>query len=439
MLAPIITAAIFSTEPLPMSSGYGDLAFLNSVLNSVKGEGALKATCNDIWFGKQSGILGGGGACKKAQKEIREAKAIFPSLLKYVDDYSDFKAPDHLTLENYPSVINATRRAIGFSRLCNAPDQKAIRAAKTMDYWGTSRLEGWYLRDLAELKADQSYRIIEACAKDSWADKQAKYLNGHAGNLQADALSLDYSILNSTNYQVRIIGLQVERREKLQALAISKVVPNSPAFQAGLQSGDLILSINKQTTKDFYPQDFVAAVSSIPDGQSVSLEIMRDGATAQYQLIPSLVSMQRDEEVCIKPVESLLSEKGSEQLTLQRNISLFQRDLASFLSEDGIYASVVAEGSGDRGALDRLVSFAQQKYKICQSKLDELASFRKSKAEAEKRLELEQARQEREQQRLQRLERQRIEAINQQRRIENERKRQREAEYRRAIESVELN
>ena len=439
MLAPIVAATIVSAEPMSAISAYGHLAFLNNLLNSVKGEGALKATCNDIWFGKQSGILGGAGACRKAQKEIREAKEIYPGLLKYVDNYSDFEAPDQLTLENYPSVINATRRAIQFTRLCNAPASKAIRAAKTMDYWGTSRLEGWYLRDLAEMKADQSYRIIEACAKESWAHNQAKYFRSHAGNLQAEAVSLQYSILNSTNYQVRIIGLQVDRREKLQALAISKVVPNSSAFQAGLQSGDLILSINDQTTKDFSPQDFVTAVSSTPDGQSVSLEVMRDGKTAQYRLMPSLVSMPRDEEVCIKPVGSLLTEQAYKQLNLQRNISLFQRDLASFLSEDGIYESVVSEGAGDRRSMARLVLFAQQKYKTCQSKLDEVAAFRKSKAEAERRLELERARQEREEKRLQRLERQRIEAINQQRRKEDERNRQREAENRRAVEGVELN
>ena len=439
MLVPVIAAAFVSVDSISMPSANGDLAFLNNLLNSVKGEGALKATCNDIWFGKQSGMLGGGGACKKAKKEIREAKAIYPGLLKYVDEYSDFKAPDQLTLDNYPSVINATRRAIQFIRLCKAPDQKAIRAAKTMDYWGTSRLEGWYLRDLAEMKADQNQRIIEACAKGSWADKQAKYLDNQASNLKAAAISLNYSILNSANYKVRLIGLQVERREKIQALAVRNVVLNSPALKAGLQNGDLILSINDQTTKDFSPQDFVNSVSRTPDGQSIKLDIMRSGETAQYNLIPALVTMPRDEEVCIKPVESLVSEEDYKQLNLQRNISVFQGDLASFLSEDDIYASVLSDGAGDQGAVSRLVSFTEQKQKLCQSKLDELVAFRKAKADVERRLELERVRQEREQQRLQRLERQRIEAINRQRRIEDERNRQREAENRRAVEGVELN
>ena len=439
MFASIIAAAFLSVDSISMQSTYGDIAFLNNLLNSVKGEGALKATCNDIWFGKQSGILGGGGACKKAQQEIREAKAIYPGLLEYVGEYSNFKVPDQLTLDNYPSVINATRRAVEFMSLCKAPDQKAIRAAKTMDYWGTPRFEGWYLRELAEMKADQNQKIIEACAKGSWADQQAKYLDSQASNLRAEATSLNYSVLNSSNYKVRLIGIQVERREKLQALAVSKVVLNSPALKAGLQAGDLILSINDQTTKDFSPQDFVTAVSGIPDGQSITLEIMRAGETTQFQLIPALVSMPRDEEVCIKPLESLASEEGYNQLNQQRNISLFQVDLASFLSEHNIYATVFSESAVDQGAIDRLLSFAEQKQKLCQSKLDELVVSRKSKAEAERRLELERVRQEREQQRLQRLERQRIEAINRQRRKEDERNRQREAENRRAVEGVELN
>ena len=166
---------------------------------------------------------------------------------------------------------------------------------------------------------------------------------------------------------------------------------------------------------------------------------MRSGETAQYNLIPALVTIPRDEEVCIKPVESLVSEEDYKQLNLQRNISVFQGDLASFLSEDDIYASVLSDGAGDQGAVSRLVSFTEQKQKLCQSKLDELVAFRKAKADVERRLELERVRQEREQQRLQRLERQRIEAINRQRRIEDERNRQREAENRSAVEGVELN
>jgi len=56
---------------------------------------------------------------------------------------------------------------------------------------------------------------------------------------------------------------------------VSQVVPGSSASEAGLKSGDVIISVDKQTIRSF--SELGAMVGSIGSGKSIELGIIRDG------------------------------------------------------------------------------------------------------------------------------------------------------------------
>lgn len=56
---------------------------------------------------------------------------------------------------------------------------------------------------------------------------------------------------------------------------VSQVVPGSSAAEAGLESGDVIISVDKQTIRSF--SELGAMVGSIGSGKSIELGVVRDG------------------------------------------------------------------------------------------------------------------------------------------------------------------
>ncbi len=56
---------------------------------------------------------------------------------------------------------------------------------------------------------------------------------------------------------------------------VSQVVPGSSAAEAGIESGDVIISVNNQTIRSF--SELGAMVGSIGSGKSIELGIIRDG------------------------------------------------------------------------------------------------------------------------------------------------------------------
>lgn len=70
-------------------------------------------------------------------------------------------------------------------------------------------------------------------------------------------------------------GLGLRFREPPIPPQLGNVIPDGPAAAAGLQSGDVIVSIDGQPVNDF--RDVVAAISSRP-GETVEVRYRRDGA-----------------------------------------------------------------------------------------------------------------------------------------------------------------
>lgn len=64
---------------------------------------------------------------------------------------------------------------------------------------------------------------------------------------------------------------------------ISQISPNSPAMQAGLQPGDIVLSVDSQEVSDI---DSLITMVNERLGEEITLIIDRDGSTETFKLIP---------------------------------------------------------------------------------------------------------------------------------------------------------
>jgi serine protease Do len=104
----------------------------------------------------------------------------------------------------------------------------------------------------------------------------------------------------ATNGQVRrsIFGMRAEAipQDTAKLLKISvrsgvqvgRVNPDSPALRAGLETGDIILTIGDQ--KVATPDDFRSLVEQLPADRSYILQVIRDGKSMKIEITPNVVS-----------------------------------------------------------------------------------------------------------------------------------------------------
>jgi len=75
---------------------------------------------------------------------------------------------------------------------------------------------------------------------------------------------------------------QLNIPEQVNGAAIESVRPASPADDAGLAPGDVILEINRQPVKT--PDSFVSQVHSVPAGKDILLLVWSNGG-ASYRVV----------------------------------------------------------------------------------------------------------------------------------------------------------
>jgi putative serine protease PepD len=63
---------------------------------------------------------------------------------------------------------------------------------------------------------------------------------------------------------------------------LQEVVAGSPAVQAGLQTGDVIVAINGQSLDERHP--LVSLLVEYVAGETITLDILRNGQTFQTEL-----------------------------------------------------------------------------------------------------------------------------------------------------------
>lgn len=84
------------------------------------------------------------------------------------------------------------------------------------------------------------------------------------------------ALTNQTSGELSGIGVRLEMNEKTKGISILEPIENSPAFKAGIQAGDKLLSIDGKPTKGMTLEQASALIRG-EVGTGISLKLSRDG------------------------------------------------------------------------------------------------------------------------------------------------------------------
>lgn len=141
------------------------------------------------------------------------------------------------------------------------------------------------------------------------------------------------------------IGIGVELGVKDNNLTIIAPLPDSPAKQAGIRAGDIILSINNTAVTDMSEEQVVAALRGVR-GSSVELTILRQGQILPFHIVR--------EPIITPSVRSSISNDMIGTLTIStfdNNTARLARDAATVFRTAGVRGIVVDMRDNPGGAV----------------------------------------------------------------------------------------
>lgn len=106
-------------------------------------------------------------------------------------------------------------------------------------------------------------------------------------------------LINSGNEVYSGIGVHISLNSKTEQLVIIGVMPNSPAKNAGIKAGDIILSVDGiEANVDNYNESVDRIKGKV--GTTVVLKIQRDGKTKEYSIVRNNIEANNIESCVIK-------------------------------------------------------------------------------------------------------------------------------------------
>jgi carboxyl-terminal processing protease len=106
-------------------------------------------------------------------------------------------------------------------------------------------------------------------------------------------------LINSGNEVYSGIGVHISLNSKTEQLVIIGVMPNSPAKNAGIKAGDIILSVDGiEANVDNYNESVDRIKGKV--GTTVVLKIQRDGKTKEYSVVRNNIEANNIESSVIK-------------------------------------------------------------------------------------------------------------------------------------------
>jgi hypothetical protein len=277
------------------------VAFIDALLNSLKGEAGLKATCKTVWHSSEPTTFVEKMQCDSARKEIALAKEDFPRIASKYDALKALGIPDNVNTKNAPMVVAAYIMAEDYIGLCTNKQKTAIRAAKTMDYWGTNRVGNWHYQNLWEMGAWKGREIIESCKSGSWVyairDKSQPLLATWWDNLlnslgskgtgsNRSACLVNYksnqwsqSLLAQINRQEQEANSELETLEKvsLSSGLLSKIISDFSISTVQKRASDL------RMTREACSTLYQRGVSIIAENERKEIESRRKTAAAKAE------------------------------------------------------------------------------------------------------------------------------------------------------------
>lgn len=149
--------------------------------------------------------------------------------------------------------------------------------------------EGFYVADLfKELGFQDGDKIVKVNGE---APMNVLDVNKHL--FLRDVKSIEVNHLDGNSQVIDLpedIGLQMWQNGAMdpfspRALAVlDSVVPGTPAYEAGLQKGDVITSLNDHEIS--YWNEFTTAVVNNPKGEEIKVTLDRDGRSETFMIVP---------------------------------------------------------------------------------------------------------------------------------------------------------
>ncbi|MGM0424413.1 MAG: S41 family peptidase [Thermodesulfobacteriota bacterium] len=125
-----------------------------------------------------------------------------------------------------------------------------------------------------------------------------KNLDPHSAYLDQDAFQ---EMQTETSGEFTGVGIEITLQNN--RLTVVSPIEDTPAFEAGLQAGDVILEIDGESTQDISIMDAVSKIRG-PKGSEVELTILPEGANS-----PETVTIKRD-VIPVHSVKTQMLEKG---------------------------------------------------------------------------------------------------------------------------------
>ena len=252
---PVVVLSTISSPAFSLSNHgqtrSGDELFRQSkdyevaIFGDIFGKGALKKDCLALWQGYSEYASLVQSKCNKASREIDFAKKEYPRLLAVTKSLKATTDSDDKIISNFLQLQSLKQ---------NCLDNTAIRAAKTVRYWGTNEVgstpevKNKTVSSLSGLNASEYGLILQACKKNSWLDSRLisikVNLNRRIKNLSSESSkiapicdaqtannvkdSIDTQYVKNINNQANEYETKLKDLNTLDALSAS-VNSSSPA------------------------------------------------------------------------------------------------------------------------------------------------------------------------------------------------------------------
>ncbi|MEG2171847.1 MAG: S41 family peptidase [Desulfovibrionaceae bacterium] len=148
-------------------------------------------------------------------------------------------------------------------------------------------------------------------------------------------------------------GVGIEISMENNQIIVVTPIEDTPAFRAGVQPGDIILSINGQPTQELSLQEVVTRIRG-PKGSPVELNLLRTDSKT-----PQLISIVRD-AIPLVSVKSKVLEEGYQWIRLTRFSDRTTQELTDALKEankkNALKGIVLDLRNNPGGLLDQAVS-----------------------------------------------------------------------------------
>jgi carboxyl-terminal processing protease len=203
-------------------------------------------------------------------------------------------------------------------------------------------------------------------------------LDPHSGYLDKEALQ---DMQDETSGKFTGVGIEITMQNG--RLTVVSSVEDTPAFEAGLESGDMILEIDGESTQDISIMDAVHKIRG-PKGSKVELTILHQGASK-----PERITLTRD-VIPMQSVKTEVLEPGYLYVRITNFNENTTRDVRRGVEEknEDLKGLVLDLRNNPGGLLDQAVSVADlflsqgklvfTKGKVKQAKMDFHAKDEKS-------------------------------------------------------------